>query len=422
MQKSNLKPLEQLPENSVDSVKNRLLPFPKEILENVAEKFGTPVWVTDEKTIIDRCQKMLDAFSGINLKIFYAMKANYNPHYIKIVKDSGIYGIDAVSPNEVRLAFSLGYKPGQIIFTPSNPTDEEIKFVGDLGVLQNLGSLSELDRFGKMFPGQEVSVRLSPNIGVGEFDKTTTGQNESKFGIVFDDFEEVRNICNKYNLHLFGIHCHLGSGFYSTKEFTEAFDLLLNLSQKFSDIKFIDMGGGFGVQYHPDKEEINIEDFAKALKEKLKDNLIEIRIEPGKFLISQSTILLIKATTRKEKNHIIIGTDSGFHHLIRPAIYGTYQHVVNISNNNVNAKIEKVKVAGNVCESCDVFNEGIEMSEIREGDLLAILVAGGYGSAMSSNYNLREQASEVLVKESGEILLTKKRQSYEQIIENFVNI
>ena len=405
-------------------INSRLLPIQPETLLEISKNFGTPVWVTDEKTIQDRCKEMIDAFSNINIKIFYAMKANYNPHYVKIIKDAGIYGIDAVSPNEVKMALSLGYKPEQIIFTPSNPTNDEIKFVGENNILQNLGSLSELERFGKMFSGSDVSVRLSPNIGVGEFDKITTGQNESKFGIVLDDFEEVQNICRKYNLSLVGIHCHLGSGFYTAKEFTQAFDLLLEISNNFENIKFIDMGGGFGVQYSPEKEEINLKDFANALEKKLEESgrnkNLEIRIEPGKFLISQSTVLLTKVTTRKAKSQIFLGTDSGFHHLIRPAMYGAYQHIVNISKMGTDADIEHVQVAGNVCETCDIFNDNINVKKTDEGDILAILVAGGYGSTMSSNYNLRENASEVLVKTNGEIMCTKKRQSYEQIIQNFI--
>jgi len=407
----------------MNTINTRLLPVAPKTLLEISENFGTPVWVTDEKTIQNKCAEMIDAFSNINIKIFYAMKANYNPHYVKIIKDAGIYGIDAVSPNEVKMALSLGYTPEQIIFTPSNPTNEEIKFVGEQSILQNLGSLSELERFGKMFNGSDVSVRLSPNIGVGEFDKITTGQNESKFGIVLDDFAEVQNICKKYNLTLVGIHCHLGSGFYTATEFTEAFELLLEISNKFSDINFIDMGGGFGVQYEPDKEEINLKSFADALEEKLKNSAnknLEIRIEPGKFLISQSTVLLTKVTTRKAKEIIFLGTDSGFHHLIRPAMYGAYQHIVNISKMGTDADFENVQVAGNVCETCDIFNVNIDIHKTDEGDVLAILVAGGYGSTMSSNYNLRENASEVLVKENGEIVLTKKRQSYEQIVENFI--
>ena len=404
------------------TINTRLLPIESKTLLEISKNFGTPVWVTDEKTIKNKCAEMINAFSKLNVKIFYAIKANYNPHYVKIIKDSGIYGIDAVSPNEVKLALSLGYESEQIIFTPSNPTDEEMKFVGEQNILQNLGSLSELERFGKMFTGSNVSVRLSPNIGVGEFDKITTGNNESKFGIVFEDFAEVQNICKKYNLTLIGIHCHLGSGFYTTTEFTQAFELLLNISNKFSDIKFIDMGGGFGVQYNPNKEEINLVDFAKSLEKKIKNSPIEIRIEPGKFLISQSTVLLTKVTTRKAKNKTFIGTDSGFHHLIRPAMYGAYHHVINTSKIGTDAEIENVQVTGNVCETCDIFNDNINLQKTDEGDVLAILVSGGYGSAMSSNYNLRENACEVLVKENGEVKLTKKRQNYEQIIENFTKL
>lgn len=127
----------------------------KIIAEEIRKKYGTPVFVTDAETIRSQAKKLLEAFGGMNTKIFYAMKANFNPHIVRVIKESGIYGIDAVSPNEVQLALDLGYKPEQIIFTPNSTSDEEIKKIGKLGVLQNLGSLSEIRRFCKFFSGQK---------------------------------------------------------------------------------------------------------------------------------------------------------------------------------------------------------------------------------------------------------------------------
>ena len=391
----------------------------------IADEYGTPVFVTDARTIRGKAAALLDAFSGLNAKIFYAIKANYNPHIIKVIKESGVYGIDAVSPNEVRLALELGYGKDRIIFTPSNPSDEEILEVGKLGVLQNLGSLSELRRFGKLFSGADVSVRICPEVGAGESAKVTTGQSESKFGVSMDDFGAVEDIRQEYNLRVAGLHSHIGSGFYEPEVFKKSVEAVCSVAERFSNLDFLDFGGGFGVRYRPDEEEINLKDFADAIRElmaefeKKNGKSVEIRIEPGKFLVSQSTVLLAKITTVKEKNGVkFAGLDSGFYHLIRPAMYGAYHHVVNVSNPN--GKKEFAQIVGNVCETCDIFNKGIEIAEPREGDILAILAAGGYGSSMSSNYNLRGTAPEILIDGDG-IVLTKKRQTYEQIMDCFAD-
>lgn len=400
------------------------IPTPEQA-RKITDEYGTPVFVTDARTIRKKAGVLLDAFSGFNAKIFYAVKANYNPHIVKIIKESGIYGIDAVSPNEVRLALELGYEKNRIIFTPSNPSDEEISEVGKLGVLQNLGSLSELRRFGKLFPGESVSIRICPEVGAGETAKVTTGQSESKFGVSMDDLDAVEKIRDEYDLRVAGVHSHIGSGFYDPEVFKKSVEAVCSVAERFPNLDFLDFGGGFGVEYHPEKEEINLNDFADAIKnpiaefEKKNGKSVEIRIEPGKFLVSQSTVLLAKVTTVKKKNGIkFAGLDSGFYHLIRPAMYDAYHHIVNVSNSD--GEKEFTQIVGNVCETCDIFNKGIEITEPREGDILAILTAGGYGSSMSSNYNLRETASEVLI-DGDKIFLTKKRQTYGQIMDCFTD-
>lgn len=394
-------------------------------IQPALDQYGTPLYVGDQKTIQSQCQKMIQAFERFDTKLFYAIKANFNPSVIKTIKDAGIYGIDAVSVGEVQLALKLGYTNEQIIYTPSNPSNSDLQFIGEQGILPNLGSLSELERFGQLFPGYKVSVRICPEIGQGEFDKITTGQMTTKFGIVMNDVSDIQAIVKQYNLQLVGIHSHIGSGFYTADEFTQSVRAVCDVAKNFSNLEFLDFGGGFGVSYHPDKPEVDLSDFANAIEPIIRDfenhngRPIQIRLEPGKFLVSASTVLCAQVTTIKQKDdQTFIGLDMGFGQYIRPAMYGAYQHFVNLSNPDGDQ--QNVQIAGNVCETCDIFNEGIEIAQPREGDILAMLVAGGYGSAMGSNYNLGLLPAEVMLCENGEIKLTRRRQSIDQALDNFV--
>ncbi len=388
------------------------------------DKYGLPLYITDKETLINRAKYITKCFDRFDTKIFYAIKTNFNPHIAKVLKDAGIYGIDTVSANEVKIALGVGYKPEQIIFTPSNPSNKDIKYIGDLGVLQNLGSLSELERFGKFFPKNEVSIRICPEVGQGEFDKIKTGQMTTKFGITMSDIPKVKQILAKYDLKLIGIHSHIGSGFYETTEFKASVEAVCKVGKMFENLKFLDFGGGFGVSYHPDKPAIDLSHFAEEIEpiiqdfEKHNGQKIEIRIEPGKFLVSQSTVLCAEVTTIKEKDgETFVGLDLGFGQYIRPAMYGAYQHFVNLSKPN--GKPKQVQIVGNVCETCDIFNKGIEVNDPQEGDILAMLVAGGYGAAMSSNYNGHEHLPEVLLEEGGSFRLIRQRQSFEEIMKGF---
>lgn len=261
----------------------------KEQAARIKESFGTPAYVTDAAVLRHNAHIMQEAFKDFNLKIFYAIKANYNPHIVQVLKESGVYGIDAVSPNEVRHALAIGYKPEQIIFTPSNPGDEAMRIVGELGVMQNLGSLSELERYGALFPDTEVSIRISPEVGAGEFEKVKTGGEGTKFGLLMNDLSEVEAICRRYTLTIAGIHSHIGSGFYEASAFRHSVEAVLAVAKRFLTVRFVDFGGGFGVKYKPGETPIDLTAFAEAIKEPIEDftaftgKELELRIEPGKF-------------------------------------------------------------------------------------------------------------------------------------------
>lgn len=399
------------------------IPNSSTVLEAV-EKFGTPLYLTDASYIRERVAYMHEAFATYDLKVFYAIKANINPSIVQVIREAGVYGIDAVSPFEVRAALDAGFAPERITFTPSNPSDEEILYVGKLGALQNLGSLSEVERFGRLFPNGEVSIRISPEVGAGENSKVSTGTSESKFGITLEHIPLVKKMAKKYGLTIVGVHSHIGSGFYTTSQFKKSVQAVCAVALQFSEIRFLDFGGGFGVRYKPEEESIDLASFADAIRkplaafEKQIGRRIEIRVEPGKFFVSQSTVLLARVTTVKQKKKTtFVGLDVGFNTLIRPAMYDAYHHIVNVSRTRGTKK--KVQVVGNVCETCDVFNKSIDIVDPREGDILAILVAGGYGASMSSNYNGRPYVAEAML-DADALTLTRKRQTYEEMMRGYV--
>ncbi|MEZ4818423.1 MAG: diaminopimelate decarboxylase [Bdellovibrionota bacterium] len=384
--------------------------------QTITAQYGSPVFVTDKQTIVDRVQTFKKSFSK-QTKIFYAVKANFNPHVLSVLKEAGVDGIDTVSPYEIALAKQCGFAPTQIIFTGNASSDQELKEVMQHEVLCNIGSISELERFGRLFNGADVSLRLNPGVGDGENQNVITGGQDSKFGIIQRDMPIAKALLSKYNLQLKGIHCHIGSGFYETDVFAKAVYLILEQAATFANLDFIDFGGGFGVRYQRSKDPINVPSFGNAIVDMVKNfearngKPIEIRFEPGKYLVSEATCLLSSITTRKsteEKDFVCI--DTGFHHLIRPALYGSTHEIINLSKTV--GKKERVTVVGNVCESTDVFADNIELIDPNEGDIVAILSAGAYGASMSSVYNLRPYAAEVIV-DGDAMTLTRAPQSFD---------
>lgn len=376
----------------------------KKQAEEIIKSFGSPVFVTDKNTIINRLRLLKEGF-GKQSKVFYAMKANYSPAILKLLLESGVDGVDCVSPFEIKLAKSVGFSNEQIIFTGNNSNDAELKAVFEEGVLLNIGSLSELERFGQMCQGSDVSLRFNPGVGDGEFDKVITGGEASKFGILVNEISLAKDIVAKYKLNLVGIHCHIGSGFYTTNNFQKAIHNIIDLAHQFKNLDFIDIGGGFGVRYTTDQEAINPKLFYQAISERLnklsKNNgkALELRLEPGKFLVAESTCLLTTVTNIKQVGKTkFVGTDTGFNQIIRPTFYSAYHQIINISRPDANNEV--TTIVGNICETGDILGKDIQIASPKEGDILAILTVGAYCASMSSLYNLRPYAAEIVVSEN----------------------
>lgn len=399
-----------------------------EIFDKIANYFGTPIYVYEEEIIQRQLRNLLSSIVYGPLGVLYAMKANSNPHILGILQKTGkemgdrAIGIDAVSPGEIALALKTEFPAKDILFTGNNITDEEMDFAVEKGVLLNIDSLSRLDKFGKIYPGQRICVRINPDVGAGHHDHCITGGPESKFGIWFSEVEPIKRIAQKYHLRIVGIHQHIGSQILKIATFLDAMDQILETALNFPDLEFVDLGGGFGVPYSPEEEPLDIKTlgqgmygrfiiFCNQYKRRLK-----LIVEPGRYLVAQAGYLLVRVNTikRNPDGKIFVGVDSGFNHLIRPAMYDSYHQIENISNPD--GEKEKVDVVGNICESGDRFAKQRPINQPREGDLLMIKTAGAYGYSMSSNYNLRPKPAEVLIKNDGKLELIRKREKIDHLI------
>lgn len=386
-------------------------------LLDYANKYGTPLYVYDGNQILNRYKELYEFIDYPKLKILYAMKANYNVGILKLLKKNNAY-LDTVSPGEVMLALKLGFTKDEILFTSNNITDAEMNEVQETGVLFNIGAISSLEKYGKSFPGNNVCVRFNPDVYAGENKYVQTAGAITKFGILMSDLDKVLEIAAKYKLKIVGIHEHTGSGIGQTEKVFESMNNLLSIATKenFPDLEFIDFGGGLKVNYTPTAQHIDWKKFgekvSKVFTEFCKNYGKELYMyfEPGKFVVAESGYLIIQVNTIKNnRGRLIAGTNSGFNHLIRPLLYGSYHHIENLTNPN--GKKYLYDVCGNICESGDCFAEQRELPEIREGDLLVIKTAGAYCYSMGSIYNLRSMPSELLVIDDQEYLITKKLSS-----------
>ena len=392
--------------------------------EALASEFGTPLYVYEEAVVRAQCQLFRDSFAAENQEVHFALKSNFNPALLKIILEEGL-GLDAVSPWEVQLGLAVGFSPKQIIFTGNNTTEAELRYCIDQGVLVNVGSLAELDRYGMLNPGGAVALRINPDIGAGHHHHVITGGPRSKFGIYHTEGEAIAELLQRHNLRLIGIHSHIGTGILQTEEMLGAMEIILKTAGRFEGLEFVDFGGGFGIPYRPGQEALPLKQLGAAMAERMAvfcksyGRDVRMKLEPGRFLIAQSGTLLVQATNRQSTPEFnFVGTDSGFNHLARPALYGAYHQILNASA--MGGEPEQVVVAGNICESGDVFtqnHDGVDtqsVAKVEIGHLLALRDAGAYGMSLASNYNMRARPAEVLVAD-GKARLIRRRETFEDL-------
>lgn len=386
----------------------------------IAEEFGTPVYVTEEARVRENYRNIYNAFSRyMDTRIHYACKANTSLAILRILEQEGS-GIDAVSIGEVKTCLKAGFTPDRIMYTGVNVSDKELKEVSDLGVMINLDSVSEMERLAKIAPGHTVSFRITPGVGSGHGAKVITGNKGAKFGIPLDQVLDTYARAKELGFDIRGIHAHIGSGGQVVEPFMDMMEVLIDLVNEIKDmgidLEFIDMGGGIGVPYKPNEEEMDVGELAMNITDMIMENtdIKTLVIEPGRYLVCDSTVLLAKVNDVKDAGtKKYVGTDAGFNTLLRPAMYDSY-HYVALANKFGKACTDKYDVVGPICESGDYLAHDRVLPDPVEGDIVVVYNAGAYGFSMSSNYNSRPLCAEVLVNDGVAELIREAEDVEEQ--------
>ena len=394
----------------------------------LAEKFDTPLYVISEKRIRDNYQRLQEALTRNykKVKIFYAVKANGNLAVLRTLESEGA-NVDVVSPGEVLMAQTSGFTSERILFTGTSVRKDELEFLTDRNVTINIDSQSQLNRLLKIATPKSLSVRVNPEVGAGHHEHCITAGKQSKFGIWEQDVPAVYSTAKKAGVERFGIHMHIGSGILEPQPFLLALEKLLSIAKKAHeqlgiDFEFIDVGGGIGVPYKPEDKQLDLQVLSEKMFALFKAKLREyelgepfLYVEPGRYLVADAGTLLTSVNTVKLTPYRkFVGVDAGFNTLVRPAMYGSY-HAVIVANKLDATEEEKYDVAGPICESGDLLATDRLLPQIEEGDLLAVLNAGAYGFSMSSQYNARPRAAEIMVK-NGKFKLVRGREQAEDLM------
>lgn len=379
-------------------------------LVKIAGEYGTPIYVYNLDKVKENYQKLFNSIPYENKKILFAMKSNFNAEILKTLHYLRC-GIDAVSIEEVTYAIDLGFKSEDILFTGIGISDNDIRYCVSKGIIPNVGSVDLMKRISETYPGTSLSIRINPDFGHGHHEHVITGGPQSKFGIYESYLEEVKRISKKHDVKVVGIHFHIGSGILDFEVYLDAIKKILEISKMFKTIEFVDIGGGIGVPYKEGDPNFDLEKFGESVSvlmtefSEMESRNVSLFIEPGRFLVAESGVLLSRVVEIKSTPlYKFVIVDTGFNHLVRPVMYGSYHEIINLSRINSD-KFEEVVVAGNLCESGDVFTrneDGIvprKLHEMRHGDIIGIFDAGAYGYSMASHYNLKKLPKEVVVKD-----------------------
>jgi diaminopimelate decarboxylase/aspartate kinase len=352
-------------------------------------------YVYDTATVAARCEALRSLRSVTHLS--YAMKANPHPAVLRTVHAAG-FGIECVSRGEIEHALKVlpDLSPAQILFTPNFAPRHEYEWALGLGVQLTLDNLHPLLEWGAIFSGRSLFLRIDPGVGRGHHAHVRTGGTASKFGIAVDDLERCSALAKAHDVRITGLHVHAGSGILDAAHWASVGRLLLQACAYFPEARVLDLGGGLGVpdrEGRPSIDLVAVDASLGALLPSLGGR--ELWLEPGRFLVAEAGVLLARVTQLKSKGaSAYVGVATGMNSLIRPALYGAHHDIVNLTRLG-EVPVREVDVVGPICETGDVLGHGRLLPiSTGEGDIILIATAGAYGAAMSSDYNLRQPASE----------------------------
>ncbi|MDX7986747.1 diaminopimelate decarboxylase [Xenorhabdus sp. 12] len=408
--------------------------FTQEHLSQLPHQYGTPLWVYDGDSIIQQIEK-LKQFDVIR----FAQKACSNTHILRLIREQGVK-VDAVSLGEIERALYAGFQPGreksEIVFTADVIDEATLARVIELDIPVNVGSIDMLDQIGERQAGHPVWLRINPGFGHGHSQKTNTGGENSKHGIWYQEITSAIEKIRHNGLKLMGLHMHIGSGVDYQHLANVCNAMVEQVILCGEDIQAISAGGGLSIPYNTGEEAVDTEHYYSLwheARERIEQHLghhVELEIEPGRFLVAQSGILMaeVRAVKSMGSRHYVLA-DAGFNDLMRPAMYGCYHHISVLpatardnSHHLQESDLQETLVAGPLCESGDVFTqlEGGEviprmLPRVQVGDYLIFHDTGAYGASMSSNYNSRPLIPEVLFTK-GQARLIRRRQTIEELL------
>ncbi|WP_296260821.1 MULTISPECIES: diaminopimelate decarboxylase [unclassified Pseudomonas] len=372
-------------------------------LSAIAERFGTPTYVYSRAHIEAQYRAYTDALNGMPHLVCFAVKANSNLGVLNVLARLGA-GFDIVSRGELERVLAAGGQAERIVFSGVGKTRDDMRRALEVGVhCFNVESTDELERLqvvaaemGKRAP---VSLRVNPDVDAGTHPYISTGLKENKFGIAIADAEDVYiRAAQLPNLEVVGVDCHIGSQLTTLSPFVDALDRLLDLVDRLSDcgiqLRHLDLGGGLGVRYR-DEEPPLAGDYIKAVRERLEGRDLALMFEPGRFIVANAGVLLTRIEYLKHTEHKDFAiVDAAMNDLIRPALYQAWMDVKAVQPRE--GATRAYDIVGPICETGDFLAKERELA-LAEGDLLTVHSAGAYGFVMSSNYNTRGRAAEVLV-------------------------
>ena len=377
---------------------------------DLTSKYGTPTYITDEQRIRHNCRRLKTAF-GEGYKKFqlnYAVKANNNLSILNIVRQEGA-GADCSCTEELSLASLAGFRSKQLLYSGNYNSEIELSKGIDSGAAVNLDDIGLLPKLLKHGNPEVLSFRVNPGVGQGQYPGLVFGGENTKFGVRESEIVEAYTKAKSSGVKKFGIHMMTGSNVLNLEYFVSVTQKLFTLAEEIAEnvgltFEFVDIGGGFGVPYKPDESPLDIESLGKRIstlfKESVEKNRIgepQLMIEPGRFVVCDSTVLVGRVHHIKHiGTKTFVGTDIGMNTLLRPALYGAYHHIY-IATNPSNTNGTVVTVTGPVCENTDVLARDRPLPPAKVGDVMVVMNAGAYGYSMSSQYNSRPRAAEVLV-------------------------
>ena len=389
-------------------------------LAEIAHRFGTPCYVYSHAELTDGYREFEQAFAGREHLICYAVKANSNLAILHLLAWMGA-GFDIVSGGELQRVLAAGGAASKVVFSGVGKSVTEMRLALNAEILCfNVESEAELMRLnevagimGKVAP---VSLRVNPDVDAKTHPYISTGLKQNKFGVAYTEALALYRKASKLlHLRVTGMDCHIGSQLTETSPFIAAIDKVLTLVDSLSSegitLEHLDMGGGLGIRYD-DETPPAIADYVSALLAALQGRSEKIIVEPGRVLVGNAGVLLTRIEYLKhgeEKNFAIV--DAAMNDLMRPALYDAYHHIQPVFQNDVPAKI--YEVVGPVCETGDFLGHARELA-VSQADLLAVMSAGAYGMSMSSNYNTRPRAAEVMVSGSS-VQLIRERESVQHL-------